>query len=86
MKKTFYKRWWFILIVVLLVIGAFSSGDDKEQNLASESNQAETVQDVEVDLETQVEDNVPTEFKSALNKDQIYSDMMHMSKVGYTIN
>ncbi len=35
LKKPFYKRWWFILIVVLLVIGAFSSGDDKEQNLAS---------------------------------------------------
>ena len=28
------------------------------------------------------EDNIPTEYKSALNKAGTYSEMMHMSKVG----
>ena len=46
----------------------------------SEDNSKNTI--AENKLEDKVEDNIPTEYKSALRKAKSYSDTMHMSKVG----
>ena len=35
-----------------------------------------------VDQETETDDSVPTEYKSALAKAESYSEIMHMSKAG----
>ncbi|WP_036931357.1 Ltp family lipoprotein [Proteocatella sphenisci] len=84
-KKPFYKKWWVWAIVIFIGIGATGpgtemtsdpeySGDNTSQIETSAPPASET-------QETQVSD-VPTEYKSALKKAEIYDDTMHMSKVG----
>ena len=46
----------------------------------SEENSKNTI--AENKLEDKVEDNIPTEYKSALKKAEIYANDMHMSKAG----
>lgn len=46
----------------------------------SEDNSKNTI--AENKLEDKVEDNIPTEYKSALKKAEIYANDMHMSKAG----
>ena len=46
----------------------------------SEDNSKNTI--AENKLEDKVEDNIPTEYKSALKQAETYSEMMHMSKAG----
>lgn len=48
-----------------------SKSEDNSKNAIAENN-----------LEDKVEDNIPTEYKSALRKAKSYSDTMHMSKAG----
>ena len=92
-KKSFYKKWWFWLIILFVMIGAFG-GEDSSNH--SESNQTieqevdqvnkveETTQKTEntTQVEEKVEENIPTEYKSALKKATTYSDIMNMSKAG----
>ena len=87
-KKPFYKRGWFIAIAIFVIIGAIgSAGNDDttttdngttgtEQEVSQEQN---TEKDVPVE---KVEEDVPTEYKSALKQAKIYSKTMHMSKAG----
>ena len=94
-KKPIYKRPWFILIVFVVIVGIISGNDDDNsttvnsgtagsgqeviQNQISEENV--TVEE-KVEDATPVEEDVPTEYKSALRKAKSYSDTMNMSKAG----
>lgn len=88
-KKPIYKRPWFIIIAFFVIVSAISgAGDDDSTTTDSGtsvskqeiSQNQETVEAVQV--EETVEDDVPTEYKSALKKAKTYSDMMSMSKAG----
>lgn len=84
-KKPIYKRPWFIVIAFFIIVGAIGgSGDDDSTTTDSttsrveqEANQEET--DVQVE---KVEEDIPTEYKSALKKAESYSKTMNMSKAG----
>ena len=94
-KKPIYKRPRFILIVFVVIVGIISGNDDDNsttvnsgtagsgqeviQNKISEENV--TVEE-KVENATPVEEDVPTEYKSALRKAKSYSDTMNMSKAG----
>lgn len=54
--------------------------ETNEQQVLSDS-ELET-NEVEVENTTSVEENIPTEYKSALKKAKSYSDVMNMSKAG----
>lgn len=94
LKKPFYKKWWFWVLIVVLGVGIFGQeGASKntadktpETNvIRTDSNATKTTEVVktpEVKEEVKKEDNVPTEYKSALSQAKTYSDMMHMSKAG----
>lgn len=79
-KKPFYKRWWFWLILIIVIFGAASGGGDTEDKKVS-TGDTEVGAEVATEAEEK-DDNVPTEYKSALNKAEAYSDMMYMSKQG----
>lgn len=80
-KKPVYKKWWFwvIVIVVVFVIAGASSGAggtaSSNTSTASTTEVTETVSE-----STSQEPDVPKEYKNALNKAQLYSDTMYMSK------
>ena len=74
-KKPIYKRVWFWVVAVIIVAGATSTDDSKETNI--ESGQEVSQNTV---AENKPEDNIPTEYKSALKQAGTYSKMMHMSK------
>lgn len=86
-KKPIYKRAWFIVIAFLIVVGAMgSSGSDEtptSNNIekGQEVSQNQDKEEVALEEET-IEDDVPTEYKTALRKAKIYSDTMSMSKAG----
>lgn len=77
-KKPIYKRPWFIVIAFFLVVAVISRLGDSNTTDSGTTGTAE--KDVLVDKK--VEDNVPTEHKSALRKAKTYSDTMSMSKDG----
>ena len=88
-KKPIYKRGWFIVIAFFIVIGTIGGmGDDKsdsaDDQTAAQDQEITQNSDVEQNVPTQdkAEDNVPTEYKTALKKAKIYSDTMSMSKAG----
>ena len=84
-----------IFFLVFIIIGIFASRGDKKE---ADTNQVETepkplevVENVEnkpeevkkeVKEDPKLEDNVSSEFKTALKKGQQYADLMHMSKQG----
>lgn len=87
-KRPLFKKWWFWVIIVIAVIAIANSGSDSGsstgdtvvndaglQTESSDNNEAENTVPEE-------NDNVPTEYKSALKKAKRYSDAMHMSKAG----
>lgn len=87
-KKPIYKKWWFWLIIVIVVIiiaGSFSGGNSESepQNSTSASAASQlSTSSVITTTEKETEPDVPAEYKSALQKAQIYSDTMYMSKQG----
>lgn len=88
-KKPVYKRPWFIIIAFFVIVGAIggSGGDDSTTtNSETASNGQEIIEsqktEENVSVEEKVEDDVPTEYKSALKKAESYSDLMNMSKAG----
>ena len=90
-KKPIYKRVWFWIIAIIIVIGATGGSgtdDSKEINSVNIESEQEVSQNnrenttVENKSENKVEDNIPTEYKSALRKAKLYADTMNMSKAG----
>ena len=90
-KKPIYKRVWFWVIAIIIVIGATGgsgTNDSKEINSGNIESEQEVSQNnsenttAENKSETEVEDNIPTEYKSALRKAKSYADTMNMSKAG----
>ena len=90
-KKPIYKRAWFWIIAIIIVIGAtggsgtddskeINSGNIKSKQEVSQNNIENTT--AENKSENKVEDNIPTEYKSALRKAKLYADTMNMSKAG----
>lgn len=88
-KKTIYKRPWFIIIVFIIIIGAFSGDGDDDSTITDngttgagyEASQSPNTEEG-VQAEENVDEDVPTEYKSALKKAKSYSDLMNMSKNG----
>lgn len=78
-KKPIFKKWWFWVIIVI-VLGIVAMGDSGSDEQASDESKV-SEESTEVN-ETENDDNVPTEYKSALKKAESYSEMMHMSKAG----
>ena len=90
-KKPIYKRVWFWVIAIIIVIGATGGSgtdDSKEINSGNIESEQEVSQNnienttAENKSENKVEDNIPTEYKSALRKAKLYADTMNMSKTG----
>ena len=90
-KKPIYKRVWFWIIAIIIVIGATGGSgtdDSKEINSGNIESEQEVSQNnienttAENKSENKVEDNIPTEYKSALKKAKLYADTMNMSKAG----
>lgn len=78
--KPLYKKPWFIVLMVILVLGVIGSSVGGDENASSSSsneknNATEKTQEVK-------KKEVPQEYKNALNKAQLYSDTMYMSKKG----
>ena len=86
-KKPIYKKVWFWAIAIIIVVGA-AGGPDTDNPKEANSGNIEAVQEVSQNdsentiVENKVEDNIPTEYKSALKKAKSYSDIMNMSKAG----
>ncbi|WP_455538688.1 Ltp family lipoprotein [Terrisporobacter sp.] len=87
-KKVFYKRPWLIILVLLIIIGAIGAGGEEEvsetaDNTTKQESTQTTDDTEEVTNDTEeAQDEVPTEYKSALIKAQNYNDTMYMSKKG----
>ena len=90
--------WVIAIIIVIGATGGSGTDDSKEVNrtigmankyfngIIVNKNFNEDI-DVEfkeyiLDLKNKVEDNIPTEYKSALRKAKLYADTMNMSKAG----
>ena len=87
-NKSFYKKWWFWHIIIILCIIALANSGSEDKT-ATEPVATNTEQTNETTLPTPITDqeqakesSIPAEYKSALNKAQIYSDTMYMSKNG----
>ena len=75
-KKPFYKSAWLWAIVIIGLIVAISSIGSETSNTDSGNGNSGS----KTSTEATTEDNVPTEYKSALIKAKVYSDTMYMSK------
>lgn len=89
-KKPFYKRTWFIVLVAIFVLGAIGSqmkGKDTSSATAptpaaqSESSSTPAAK-IPEEAKPAEKEQIPVEYRSALNKAKTYSDVMHMSKGG----
>lgn len=81
-KKPIYLRPWFIAVIVVIIIGAAfagGGGSNTEQQTANTTSESSSTQTTNTEKQ---EEDIPAEYKSALNKAQAYSDSMHMSKQG----
>ncbi|BAL62161.1 Ltp family lipoprotein [Melissococcus plutonius] len=94
-KKPIYKQVWFWFALIILVSGIGGIVENKDDNqLASENEEVEKSQVEENKVEktepnkdtkqiksiTSEKDNLPTEYKSALQKSKTYVEIMNMSK------
>ena len=89
-KKPFYKRWW-VWALAVIIVGAIASGGGEDSEPAStEPKQEAKSEEVksepkkeekkEAEQEQTKEDNVPREYKAALEKAKQYAETMYMSK------
>ncbi len=70
-----------IIIVIICAIAGIAGGGNSElsDNNSKENNNNQEIQTSETIKE---EDNIPTEYKNALNQADTYANVMHMSKQG----
>ena len=69
-----------IAIMIIIFWTIIASGVEVETNSDLDNEYLENKQIQEQQTEEQKEDNVPTEYKNALKKAELYSETMHMSK------
>ena len=86
-KKPFYKKWWLWVIAVVIIgaaaVGSNSNFNPNDVSMQTATTDTKAIEKNETSNEPEKkENNVPMEYKSALNKAKTYSDMMHMSKKG----
>lgn len=81
-KKPIYKRPWFIIVAFLIIVGAIGDALGSSDTTTTNSGTSETKQEVS-EKETAKEaatESIPTEYKSALKKAEVYAGTMSMSK------
>ena len=71
-----------IAFIVLGVLGSLFGSDEEADTTPEEDVVQETTSQIEETEVQEVEDDVPTEYKSALNKAYSYAEVMHMFKKG----
>lgn len=76
------KKVIFVACAVLLLSFTTSGCSSTSTSFTSESSTISSQTSDEVKEEKKAEDNIPTEYKSALKKAESYSNMMYMSKKG----
>ena len=93
-KKLFYKKWWFSVLAIVLIFSFAGTGcsasDDTEigaqepvsVEMPSQTSDKGIGESITTPDDQAKEDNVPSEYKSALKKAKYYSELMHMSKAG----
>ena len=74
-------KWIVVVIVVIDVISSFAGGADEKEADNKTNNELENAT-VESNIEMDEDNNIPTEYKTALKKAKSYSETMHMSKAG----
>ena len=83
-KKPIYKRVWFWVVAIIIVIGATDSSDSGKiepvQEVSQNSSDNSVAENKPKDT-VQTENKVPSEYKSALKRAKLYSDVAHLSKV-----
>ena len=88
-KKPFYKRWWFGAIIGFMIVGqiGFMTSEPKQTNIAPVAAKSVETEETKPELSVGVGESkesessdVPQEFKSAINKAEIYGNRMYMSK------
>ena len=73
----------FITLAIAVLFAGCSDLAEASSSLKSAASSVEkTIESISEAIEEEPEDNVPTEYKNALKKAKIYSDIMHMSKEG----
>lgn len=82
-KKPFYKKVWFWVLAVIIVIGiGGAAGSNSNDTAGRDKEPIASKGENKQNEEAKAEDNIPTEYKSALRKAKTYSDTMYMSKAG----
>lgn len=82
MKKPIYKRKWFIALVIVFLFCALAGGCGSDDTSSDQPKDNDKVAEEQKEEKEEPKENVSQEFKNALNKAQIYSDTMYMSKQG----
>ena len=80
-KKPIYKRVWFWVVAIIIVIGATDSSDSgkiEPVQEVSQNNSENTI--AENKSEDKIDNNVPMEYRSVMEKAKFYSDVLNMSK------
>ena len=81
-RKTMRKRFLTLGLAILMAVSFTAcGGNDKKEDTTKKTTEAKKTQ-TEKTTEKEADENVPTEYKSALSKAESYSDNMHMSKQG----
>lgn len=73
------------ILFVLVVIGIFTTPKNeitRDNKQKQETVQAQPTTTTQLEQDIQVKTDIPAEYKSALNKANTYSSIMHMSKRG----
>ena len=83
-KKPIYKRAWFWVVAIIIVLGASDGSDSGKiepvQEVSQNSSDNSVAENKPKDT-VQTENKVPSEYKSALKRAKLYSDVAHLSKV-----
>ena len=88
-KKPMYKRAWLGALAIVIVAGTVGCSDVDNSKEVNGGN-VETIQEVSQDnsentiaenkSENKIDDNIPMEYRSVMEKAQFYSDVVNMSK------